>query len=314
MPTAASGREPDTTPPDGGAAGDAEAAEGMPLPAAWPRVWGERDRRRPRAMLGVGVALLVIAVAMAVSSNGRQGPLWSGVVFGLFGLTALAVFVRAPFGRGTFQLVNAVALTDARVRPPDSWVHLVRERRVGMPLLIILAAWAAVFAAAAVAAVVIGISGRPQAFLGLVVLAVIAVVLVYAAVRGMIAQYRLGSFGRRPVGLSLGPSGIAVLRVSDPLYIPWDAIRSVEADATAPRRGQEQVPVVLLRVDPPRVRTADGGRVGATVTLSPTALRVHPHVVWAALRTFTDDHEQRARLGTTFGQQLLDQWCAAARG
>ena len=281
------------------------------LPVAWPQAWGARHPRRPLAMLGIGSALLLIAVVMAATAPGDAARGWSALVFALFAFTALAVYARAPFGHGTPQMINAVTLTRARVAPPDSWVHFARERRTGVMLLIVFAVWGLVFAATTVAAVIIGVTGRPQALVGAVVTAVVAIAFLYGAVRGVIAQYRLDSFGRRPVGISFGPSGVAVLRVSDPVYIPWDAIRSVQADVTTPRRG-DPMPLLRIHADPRRVRTADGDEVPGTITLSPGDVRLHPHVLWTALRVFRDAPDERAKLGTTFGQQMLEEWCAAA--
>lgn len=292
------------------------AEHGAPvLTADWPAAWGDRQRRGPRPMIGIGIALLLLGAALSATSGGLAGPLWSGVVLGLFGLTALAVGLRAPFGSGRMRMINAVTLTRARVAPPDSWVHFARERRTGAALLVVLAVWGVVMSAAAVVAFRIGLAGRPQAFLGMAVVGVLAVLFLYGAIRGAVAQYRLDSFGRRPVGVSLGPSGIAVLRIGDPVYIPWDAIRSIDAGATEPRRGQETLPLIRLRVDPHRVQVPQGDRVGPTITLMPATLRLHPHVLWTALRVFGGSPVERAKLGTTFGQQLLDGWCAeAARG
>jgi len=264
-------------------------------------------------MLGIGVALLLIAMVMAVTAPGHATRGWSALVFALFAFTALAVYARAPFAHGKPQMINAVTLTRARVAPPDSWVHFARERRTGVMLLIVFAVWGLVFAAATVAAVVIGVAGRPQALLGAVITAVVAIAFLYGAVRGVVAEYRLDSFGRRPVGIGFGPSGVALLRVSDPVYIPWDAIRSVSADVLTPRHGQKTL-LVRLRVDPQRVKRVDADtRVSETVTLSPAALRMHPHVLWTALTVFHSEPDERAKLGTTYGQRLLEQWCAGAR-
>ena len=64
------------------------------------------------------------------------------------------------------------------------------------------------------------------------------------------------------------------------------------------------MPLIRLRVDPRRVTAPRGDRVQATITLQPTLYRMHPHVLWAALRVCADSPSERARLGTAFGPRI----------
>lgn len=278
----------------------------------WPARWGERRPRRNTGMFWLGVVLFAAAAAMIGFSGGAAGPLWSGAFVALFGLTALAVAARRPFAEGRARLVDAATLTRGRIGSPDARVHFVPERRPGVVTLMLCGGWAIVLTAATIVAVGIGLTGRPEAFLGVAVLAATAALFVYTAVRAAITQYRSDSFGRRPMGLGIGHDGVLLMRVTETLYLPWSAIRRVEPDTTDPRRGMDELPLIRLRVDPSRVTASDGMRAPATVTVATAMLKTHPQVVWSALREFHDSPAARAALGTSAGQRMFDEWCASA--
>ena len=278
----------------------------------WPANWGERRPRRNTGMLWLGVVLFATAVAMISFSGGAAGPLWSGAFIALFGLTALAVAARRPFVEGRARLVGAATLTRGRIGSPDARVHFVPERRPGVVTLMLCVTWALVLMTATVVAVGIGLTGRPEAFLGVAVLAATAALFVYAAVRAAITQYRSDSFGRRPMGLGIGQDGVLLMRVTETLYVPWIAIRRVEPDMTEPRRGMDELPLIRLRVDPDRATASGGVRAPATVTVSPAMLKAHPQVVWSALQGLHGSPSARAALGTPTGQRMFDEWCGSA--
>ncbi len=263
-------------------------------------------------MLWLGVVLFVLAAAMIGFSGGAAGPLSSGAALALFGLTAFAVASRRPFASGRAGLVDAATLTRGRASTPDIRVHMIAERRPGIVTLALCIAWALVLTAATVAAIVIGVTGRPEAFLGVAVLAASAVLAIYASVRAAITQYRADSFGRHPLGLGVGPDGVLLIRATETLSVPWSAIRAVESDVTEPRRGMDQLPLIRLRVDPRRVTASEGGRVPATLTVAPAMLKAHPQVMWSVLRRFHREPSSRTHLGTPVGEQMLDQWAASA--
>lgn len=278
----------------------------------WPSEWGERRPRRNIGMLWLGIILITASAAMIVFSGGAAGPLWSAAFVALFGLTALAVAARRPFVEGPARLVDAATLTRGRISIPGARVHFVPERRPGVVTLTLCVLWALVLTAATVVAIGIGLTGRPEAFLGVAVLAATAALFVYTAVRAAIAQYRSDAFGRRPLGLGIGQDGVLLMRVTETLYVPWSALRKVEPDATEPRRGRDELPLIRLRVDPSRVIASDGKRAPATVTVAPAMLKTHPMVLWSALREFQGSSATRALLGTSAGQRKYDEWCASA--
>lgn len=289
----------------------ADHSAGYPL-GEWPANWGERHRRRSTGMLWLGIVLMLIAAAMAGFSGGVAGPLWSGVVLALFGLTALVVAAHRPFGRGRMRLVDTATLTRGRVPTPDVRVLFVAERPSGVILLLLSAVWAVVLAAATVVAVQIGAAGRPQAFLGAAVVGLFAVLFGYVAVRGAVSRYRFDAFGRRPVGLGIGPDGVTLIRVEDTVHVPWTAIRGVEAAVTEPRRGLDRLPLIKLGVNSKRAFTTGRRRVPSTITVAPATFQVHPQVLWSALREFHRSPASSDILGTTAGEQLLDGWRTAA--
>ncbi|MFT4259966.1 hypothetical protein [Microbacterium sp.] len=285
----------------------AEHAALLPL-ERWPSAWGEPRPRRITGMLWVAVALWAVAAVMIVFAEGSAGRVWSGAVLVLFGATALLVAVRRPFGRGRMRLIEASRLVRAGSQVPEVRALFVAERPAGVVTMVLSTVWALVLTAATAVAVHIGFAGRPQAFLGAVAMGFLAVLFAFVSVRAVVARFRFDSFGRRRVGLALGPHGVTIVRVTETVHLPWEAIRAVEADLTAPRRGMEQRPVIRLRVDP---KHAIGS---ATVTVLPAALQVHPLVVWSALRGFHRTPSARAMLGTQAGQELLGAWSAAAPG
>lgn len=288
------------------------APDVVPPWQAWPANWGDRRPRRNVGMRWVGIALSSIAAAMIGLSGGVAGPLWSGAVLALFGATALVVAARRPFGRGRMQLVDTATLTRGRMSTPDVRVHFAPERPAGTASLLLSIVWAILLSAATVVAVQIGVSGRPQALLGATALGLIAVLFAYGAIRGAVARYRFDSFGRRTVGLAVGPDGVTLIRVAETVHLPWAAIRSVEADVTEPRRGMDQLPLIRLRVDPKRGNVSGAERASSTITVAPAMLQTHPQVIWSALRGFHRSPSSRTTLGTPVGQQQFDLWVSSA--
>ncbi|MGB3375488.1 MAG: hypothetical protein WBA87_10155, partial [Microbacterium sp.] len=198
-----------------------------------------------------------------------------------------------------------------RPSTPDLRVLFVPERPAGATLLLLSSIWAVVLSAAAVVAVRIGMTGRPQAFLGAAVVGLFAVLFWYVAVRGVVTRYRSDAVGRRPVGVGIGPDGVTLIRVTETVHLPWTAIRGVEADLTEPRRGMDRLPLIRIRLDPKRAIITGRARVPATITVAPATLKTHPQVVWSALHAFHGAPSARAVLGTRAGEQLFDDWRAA---
>ncbi|MBW1638444.1 hypothetical protein G3H63_05025 [Microbacterium resistens] len=280
-----------------------------PIPVAWPRVWGPAARGRSPFLVVGGAAMLGVSLAMLPGVTEAGMAALSPFAFALIGAAVLVLGLRRPFGRGEPEFVNAVVLTEAEQAPPDSWVHFLRQRRVGLPLLIMFWVLALVLVAAVPAAIFIALGGRDSALLTLVVTVPMAALFLVAAVRSTLAQHRLGSFGRRPVGLAVGPSGIALIRLGDPLYVPWDAISEITPRQIESSRSRTPpAPLIELRIDAAHTE----GEMPGVLMLTPAGLRVHPWVVWGVLTHYRSRPEERAELGTTFGQRRLVAWNAWA--
>lgn len=279
--------------------------------ARWPEVWGPRPRR-PLAPLIVGLALLIGGVAMLVLSQGAAGPVASGIAALLFALTTLLLFARPPVGSGLPQLVDTAPLSATWRMSNSAAVHLVPERRAGIVLTIICALWAIAFAATAVVAVAIGLAGRPQAFLGAVIVAVLAALFVFATVRGAIRQRRTRHDSPDPVGLGISRTGLTVAAIEAARFVPWTAVRDVEADRTFARRWQVDRPLIRLRVDADRMTVSGRARRIDTVTIDASAYAMDPAALWAALRAGAHDADARRMFGTPSAAPAFEEWAAAA--
>jgi hypothetical protein len=273
------------------------------IPVSWPQRWGPSRRSRPLFIVIGGAATALVFAAMIPAAAREGAAVLAPVSLVVLGAGASLLGLRQPFGKKAPEFVDSVALTNAESMPPDSWVHFIRQRRAGLLTTLALWSFAVVPAVLVVAAILIGTSGRPQALLGLVIALPAAVVMVWTAVHQSIAEFRLGSFGRRPVGLTIGRSGIAMIRVGDPLYVPWGSVVSVTALLMGGHR-RYTPPLPLIEV---RLR----GEETEVLTLTPAGTDVHPWVVLAALSHYLDHPADRAELGTTFGQRRLERWSAA---
>lgn len=274
-------------------------------PVSWPEGWGSPEPRRRIAFLWLSVGLAVGALACVVLSQGAAGPLASGIVLVLVSVTAFLVFARAPFGSAAPRIVSTRGLPETWRASGDSTVHLVPERSTGAVLLLVCTVWAIVFSITTVIAVRIGLEGRPAAFVGAGIVALFAVLFVFAAVRSAIRQVRGRTGSANPLGLGIGASGLTVAVVGSTLFIPWTAVRAVEAEHTVPRLGMPETPLLRLRFDPRGVvRRGRAGESG-TLTLSPGAYRIHPAALWSALQVGRRNAAVRRQFGTASGDLLF---------
>lgn len=285
-----------------GAGPDAERGAEK-IPVRWPERWGPSRRSHPRFVVLGGAAITILFAAMIPMTAPEGAAVLAPVSLVVLGAGASLLGLRQPFGRKAPEFVDSVALTNAESMPPDSWVHFIRQRRAGLLTLLALWSFAVMLAVLVVAAVLAGIDGRPQALLGLVILLPAAAAMVTIAVHQSMGEFRLGSFGRRPVGLTVGRSGVALIRGGVPLYAPWSAIASIAAlSMGGSSRSAPPMPMIELRLR---------GQETEVLTLTPAGTDVHPWVVLAALSHYLDHPADRAELGTTFAQRRLESWSAA---
>lgn len=249
---------------------------------------------------------------MLLLSHGAAGPVASGVMSLLFGLTILLLYIRSPIGSGSAPVVDTAPLSPRWRMSSTAAVHLVSERRTGVALMIVCGLWAIAFAVTAVIAVAIGLDGRPQAFLGAVVVAALAALFVLGGMRGAIRQRRTRCGSLDPVGLGFGRSGLVVVAIEGARFIPWTAIRDVEADRTFARRWQVDRPLIRLRVDADRMTVSGRATRLSTVSLDASAYSINPAALWAALRAGAHDADVRRRFGTPAGTRVFEGWASTS--
>ena len=109
----------------------------MTLPYRRPEAWklhaSQLVRRWPAVLWAVvAVALAGLMLTAVIRADIGWGILFT-VLFGAIGAGLGVSYQRSGAERGVPLLINAVVLSRARVRPPDSWIHFFREagRAVG---------------------------------------------------------------------------------------------------------------------------------------------------------------------------------------
>ncbi|MGN8027739.1 hypothetical protein [Microbacterium sp. 22242] len=278
-----------------------EAVETIPYPL--PRNW--QDRGMPVKPVGrVAIMTLVAALLLAFGARGALlGDLFGVVLWAVFYAALMCGVAVARVGPGRIRgpvLMNAVALTRAKHEPPDSWVHFFREefgsRVLGWALLFGGLGSGALLTTAGVRAVATGAGW----WLYLVIpLGLGAAVLVLCGAIALVVAVRSASFGRIPVGLSIGRSGIVRYYLDAIETVRWEDIRSVTAIEREDRDTEGGRDVLIDR------EGQDPWRVGVDQYATPA------WVLYAALRYWHEHPEARTELSTTFAQRRIEQWCAA---
>lgn len=271
-----------------------------PLPEDW-RV-GIPARIRPWTVVAYSVVVIVSATAsvVAVLADDIGSATWRAFVF-LAATAGFGVhFERAGGERDLPELVNAVALTRAKERPRDSWVHFFRERGAG--------AWLSgcFTAAGAVGAVIFGwaivrsvITDAAFALIWLIPLLLLALVLLLAGALAIVSTWRAASFGRLPIGVGIGPSGVTRYYLDDTDDIEWSRIaRVVPTVSAVDEKTGDFTPSV-------EVRAADDEIL---LDLNISGFRAHAWLIYASIRFWAEHPEMRNELGTTFAQQRMDSW------
>lgn len=101
------------------------------MPYALPEKWQVGTVRGEFAWF-----LILMTVVVALASWGAVAALAAGNVLGGVVATTVAAFCVLGFGvvfdrpggqRGVPDMINAVVLSTARIRPSDSWVHFFRS-------------------------------------------------------------------------------------------------------------------------------------------------------------------------------------------
>lgn len=284
---------------------DVSGAGAVVPPVEWPEQWTQPPRVS-RAVFGRVVGAVFVAVLAAVVLwrllSGRPEALVGDAIVAGFALLAFGVAQpRRP--RGEPEFVNAVVLTRAAQQPPDSWVHLVRDRGASAVLITGIFVLGGAFAAAGVRGLVdvvaeglteimpvVGLSIALLAGAGLIVVAIVLW-------RG---RARNASFGRAPAGLALGPEGIVAAGPGAEGFVPWARFRSIRAERRESGRSGASRWIVL---------TDDAG---TETSVSADAVIVHPWALWAMLHSGVHNPDWRARLGTGSAHDELRAWSRGA--
>lgn len=274
-----------------------------PLPEGW-RL--ERAKREPWWRIALWMTVFAYGsfrVFVHLQEDELGWALGLLVVSGAAGFTAVGEFWLAGGERGRPHLVNAVALTRAVSPPRDSWVHLFRDGGIPTIVVVGLLIVSGVGAAGSTWGILASVTpgdGNGWFLLGFGPLGLLGLLGIVCAVLVAVADHRVGSFGRIPTGIAIGPSGLMRLTLDDPSETAWTDIRGVEPAAviSIPASG-DFVAAVTLRTTVGEEFVPVGG------------MDAHAWLVYTAIRFWVEHPELRSELGTTFGQQRMLDWHAA---
>jgi len=271
-----------------------------PLPDDW-RV-GVPTRIRPWTVVAYSlvVALSGAAAVVAVLEGDAGSATWRTFAFVAATAGFGVHFERAGAERGMPELLNAVVLTRAKERPRDSWVHFFRERGAGVWLsACFTAAGAGGVAGFGWAAVRSVTTDAAFALIWLIPLLLLALVLLLAGILAIVSTWRAASFGRLPIGVGIGPSGVTRYYLDDTDDIDWSRIARVTATASAvDEKTGDFTPSVELRAADDEI----------LLDLNISGFRAHAWLIYTSIRFWAEHPETRHELGTTFAQQRMDAW------
>ncbi|SDG90423.1 hypothetical protein [Microbacterium sp. 77mftsu3.1] len=276
----------------------------LPPPYPLPKDWrvGTPTRIRPWTVVIYSLVVLgsAAALAFAVLGGNVGAATWWVLVFAGATLGFGVHFERAGGERGMPELLNAVALTRAEKRPPDSWVHFFRERGAGSWV----SAWFTVAGVVSTAAFVWAIvrsvtTDAALALIWLIPLLLGALVVLLAGSIAIVSTWRAASFGRLPIGVGIGPSGVTRYYLDDTDDIDWARIARVAPTVSAvDETTGDFTPSVELRAADDEI----------LLDLNISGFRAHAWLIYASIRFWAEHPEMRHELGTTFAQQRMDGW------
>ena len=277
-----------------------------PLPEHWQLHETQLKRRWPAVIwVLVGVALSVAMVGANLSGAIGQGILLAASV-GAVGAGLGVSYQRAGAERGLPQLMNAIVLTRATVRPPDSWIHFFSETGASRWLVASFSAGGLLSSTSLIWTCVLVVREGGAAlwwWLLLVPLLLGALILALAGVIGIVQFVRHATFGHRHIGLSLGRSGLVRYYLDEVDVWPWEKIARIEATDKALDKENGDFSANLVIV--PR------GEQPADVTLSEYILdgyQSHAWLIYTAARFWAEHPELRSELGTIYAQRRIEGW------
>ena len=271
--------------------GSGDAPGELPYPA--PETWLSDGRYFPASVMWVTGAIAVSVGLLSVWFTATSAVLWGVVCAFLFGVLSVLSLAFGLFAvrHAPPQLINAVTLARATVRPVDDWVHFNRERPVRLwgRTWFMLCGWGTgVLLALALPEILAGPGGVWWLILFIPLLIVCFVVGLFALLQAAL-DAKNSSFGRVPVGVALGRHGISRYYVAGGLqHVPWESITAVEA-----------IPRSRIRIE-----------YGQAEPLEFTAgvFDQHSTVIYCALRFYFEHSELREEVGSTIAQRRFEAW------
>ena len=276
-----------------------------PLPGEWRLHESQLTRRWPAilwSLIAVALAGGMLAANLAAETGAA---ILLAFLFGAVGAGLGVSYQREGANRGMPHLINAVVLTRARVRPPDSWVHFFREAGPSRWLTTCFAA-TGILASASLVWTVLKVLAEGGAALWWLLLAVPlllgALVLALAGVIAVVQFVRHASFGHRHIGISIGRHGLVRYYLDEVDVWPWDTIAGVEAVGKKLDAQTEDFSAHLVLT----AHSLPADVIDNTYSID--GYQSHAWLIYTAVRFWAEHPELRSELGTTFAQRRIDAW------
>lgn len=273
-----------------------------PLPEAWKLHDTQLVRRWP-AMLWIVVGALL---AYAMVAADLQRDIGRGILFAAL-LAAVGAGLGVSYQRsgtetGLPLLLNAVVLSRATVRPPDSWIHFFRETGPSRWMTACFAIAGTLSSISLVWSGLLALRHGPGWLLLIVPLLLLTLVLTLAGGIAVVQVVRHASFGHRPIGISLGRHGLIRYYLDAVDVWPWESIARIEATGKVidKENGDFTANLVIVPVEQPEDVTLNEYEVWG--------YQSHAWLIYTAARFWAEHPELRSELGTTFGQQRIQAW------
>jgi len=282
----------------------------MSLPYPLPEHWQLHDTQLRRRWPVVIWVLVATALAVAMVAANLSGSIDRGILLAAsFGAVTAALGVsyqRAGAERGLPLLMNAVVLSRATERPPDSWIHFFSETGASRWLAVCFSAAGLISSASLVWTAVHVVREGGAAlwwWLLLVPLLIAALILSLAGVIAIVQFVRHATFGHRHIGLSLGRHGVVRYYLDEVDVWPWEKIARIEASGKALDKETGDFSAKLVLVP--------HGDQPAGVTLSEYIVdgyQSHAWLIYTAARFWAEHPQLRSELGTTYAQRRIEGW------
>ena len=288
--------------------GGAAAFEGLPYPL--PPKWQVHAAKRTATWLVVFGATSTFALgafAVWAAARGDQvGTIVWAFFFAAIGLVTGIAYERSGDEKALPAMINAIALSRAEVRPADSWIHFFSRSGPGRWQTAFFTTagcgGSAMFAWASALAVM----KAPWALIATIPLLLGCLVVVIASVMAVWLRWRHSSFGRRPIGISLGRHGLVYYYVDGVDEWPWESIARVRPSVTAVDESTGDFAPGLI------IEPAAGAENDAN-DYSLGGYQSHAWLIYTAVRYWSEHPDARGELSTTFAQRRIEGWRDAMR-